>query len=332
MRRLASALALGFLLALALAPAHAQDDDAKPTGDDANPYKLSDDELEATKKFSELENYAIRSLQERDFEGAERRYKKLLVKLEADELLNEPTKRLKLAFAHYNLACNYSLNKQTKEALAEFEKSCALGYWGWKHIKKDTDLDNIRDEDEYHAIVKKWKRAEAKSFDDEEERLIAQVTSLATTKKNLVKGYDFSVTASNGDELEKGQLRGKVVVISIFHLYDEEGAPAEVEALVKLHHEYKKKGVVVLGVAPVAGGDVSQWLQKFSDDNDVKYPLAGVRPADPVLEPYNKTFGETRLVFLDKRGKVKGVAKKLKSYETLEKVVQVLLDQPAPEK
>lgn len=325
-------LSLLFALALAApATARAQDEET-PDGDDANPFALSADELEVTKKFNELETHAIRSLQEKDFEGAERRYTKLIAKLDQDTVMNEPGRRKMQSYAHYNLACTYSLNKETEKALEEFEKSLELGFWGWKHIKKDTDLDNVRDEDAFVKSVRKWKKREAQSYVDAEEALIAQVTS-SLAAKPVVKRYDFTITTSAGDELDRSELRGKVIVMHVFTPYDPEGASPEIAALVKLHADYKKKGVVVIGLTPMAANaQVGQWFDKFSEENDVKFPLAGVRPADPVFQPYNESFGQARLWFVDKRGKVRGTTERLKDHETLEKVVQMLLDAPVPEK
>ncbi len=318
------------LVLVLVAPALAQDEDA-PDSDDANPMKLSRAEQEAVRKFTQLESYAIEALRQRDLDGAERRYKKLLKKLDEDETLAEPMLRRLKSYAHYNLACTYSRDQQTEDAVSELAKSLDCGFWGWKHMKKDSDLDNIRDDEGYRRAIQHGKELEEKAFEDEEARLVAQVTS-SLAGKPVVKGYTFDVSPTVGEGLALPDLRGKVVVVDVFLPYQDEGDPAEVPALVRLHEQYKKKGVVVLGVTPNGGGDAAQWLEKFVSDHDVKYPLAGVRPGDDALKCYNESYGETRLVFIDKRGKVRGTSKRLRSYETLEQVVQVLLDGPEPPK
>ncbi len=328
MRRLRWPALLALLFALlAAAPARAQDEDM-PEGDDGNPFNLSQDERETIAKFTQLETTAIQKLQARDFEEAERRYKKLIAKLDQDEVVNEPTKKRMQSYAHYNLACTYSLDGQTEPAIEEFEKSLELGFWGWKHIKKDTDLDNIRAEEAFVAAVRKWKKKEAEAYAADEERLIAQVTSNLALRRTPAKGYDFSFTNTKGDERSRNDLNGKVVVFHAFTPYSEDGVGPEVAALVKLHHDYKKKGVVVIGITinPSPAADAAAWLEKFVEENEVKYELAGVRAADPALEPYNRTFGETKLWFVDKKGKVRGTASRLRNYESLEKVVEKLLE------
>jgi peroxiredoxin len=327
-------LVLGLAALLVLAPVHAQDkEEPAPAdvGDDANPFNLSNDEQAALKKFNELETQAIRSLQERDFETAERRYTRLISKLEKDDVVNDVAKRRMLSYAHYNLACNYSLNKQKTEALAELDKSLEFGFWDWKHFKKDTDLDNIRDEDEYKATIKKWRRFEAQSYVDEEARLVAQVTS-SLAAKPVVKRYDFTLTSKKGDELQRSELKGSVIVLAVLNIWETPAAP-EVALLVRLHAEYKRQGVLVIGVVPYAG-ELPEQADKFIEENEIKFKMCAAHPADPALVAYNKSYGKTRFLFLDKRGKVRGTAEKLKNYDAVEETIKLLLAAPetAPEK
>ncbi|HZU97980.1 MAG TPA: TlpA disulfide reductase family protein [Planctomycetota bacterium] len=329
MRRLAW-FALVPLVVLGVSAAVTAQDD----GDDdkSNPMNLSDEEKAALDNFTKLERFALDALSSRDLDGAKRRYKKLIAKLDADELLHEPLRKHKQRDAHYNLACAHSLDKEPKEALAELERSIELEFWGWKHMKKDSDLDNIRDEDEFHRIIARGKKLEQKAIAEDEARLIAQVTS-SLAGKPVYRGYDFTITTSAEDEMSLESLRGKVVVVDFFEPWDEEGASLETEALVKLHHAYKKKGVVVLGLAGVAGNtDISEWLTKWVDANEVKYPVAKVDTNDEAYKPVWASYGTTKLLFIDKRGKVRGTASRLKSYDTLEAVVQQLLASPDPKK
>jgi peroxiredoxin len=330
--RLARWFSLLAVLAVLVAPAlgRAQDDDA-PEADDANPENLSKDELDALQSLKQLESYAIEALRAKDYDGSERRYKKLIKRLEADDTVNEPTRRRMQSYAHYNLACTYSLNQQTDDAIKELERSVELGFWGWKHMKKDTDLDNIREEDGFKAALRHGRKLETRLIEEEETKLVAQVTSRLTLHKTPAKGYDFSVTTAAGDEMSLKDLRGKVVVVDVFVPYSDDGDSPEIAALVKLHHEYKHKGVEVLGITPVSNaGNIGNWLDKFVEENEIKYGLAGVRPADASLGPYNDSHGEMRIFFIDKKGTVRGMAKRLRSYETIAQVVDTLLAAPGP--
>lgn len=46
--------------------------------------------------------------------------------------------------AYYGMACIYSLKNNTQEACDYLKKSIDLGFNNWEHIKKDKDLNNIR--------------------------------------------------------------------------------------------------------------------------------------------------------------------------------------------
>ena len=55
--------------------------------------------------------------------------------------------------AYYNMACLYSINNHTAEACMSLEKAITAGYNKWDHIKKDPDLDNIRNSECYKMIM-----------------------------------------------------------------------------------------------------------------------------------------------------------------------------------
>ena len=57
---------------------------------------------------------------------------------------------------HYNLACSYSLLCRPKEALEALERSISLGYRDVHFLEKDKDLQNLRQEPGYQALLKKY--------------------------------------------------------------------------------------------------------------------------------------------------------------------------------
>jgi len=59
------------------------------------------------------------------------------------------------ALVHYNLACSYSLLNRIGEALDELEKAVDLGYNDYIHLRSDSDLDKIRGEARFKALVKR---------------------------------------------------------------------------------------------------------------------------------------------------------------------------------
>lgn len=54
---------------------------------------------------------------------------------------------------HYNLACSYSLLGHNDEALATLRRAVALGYRDFAHMQRDPDLENIRNEPRYLALL-----------------------------------------------------------------------------------------------------------------------------------------------------------------------------------
>lgn len=71
--------------------------------------------------------------------------------------------------ALYNVACAYSLMGEKKNAVEFLEKAVENGYNDVDHMKEDTDLDNIRDEDGYKKIIEKLEKAKPPEPPDEGE-------------------------------------------------------------------------------------------------------------------------------------------------------------------
>jgi len=54
---------------------------------------------------------------------------------------------------HYNLACSYSLLGQVDEALETLRRAIALGYRDFNHMQRDPDLENLRRDPRYLALL-----------------------------------------------------------------------------------------------------------------------------------------------------------------------------------
>ncbi len=59
----------------------------------------------------------------------------------------------------YNLACSYSLLGRPDQALRSLGKSVDLGYNDLIHLENDSDLDSLRDEDDYRILIDRLKRS-----------------------------------------------------------------------------------------------------------------------------------------------------------------------------
>ena len=64
---------------------------------------------------------------------------------------NDPT-------AHYNLACRYALLKQHDQALGSLRKAVELGYRDFRFMEQDHDLDSLRKDPRFRALVKECRR------------------------------------------------------------------------------------------------------------------------------------------------------------------------------
>ncbi len=59
---------------------------------------------------------------------------------------------------HYNLACDYSLLKDSDRCLETLAKAIALGYREFKFMEKDPDLAYIRQDARYGELVSKHRK------------------------------------------------------------------------------------------------------------------------------------------------------------------------------
>jgi len=55
--------------------------------------------------------------------------------------------------AYYNLACYYSLHGDELKSCDSLGKAVEKGFKDWEHIKKDSDLNKIRNADCYKKIM-----------------------------------------------------------------------------------------------------------------------------------------------------------------------------------
>lgn len=63
---------------------------------------------------------------------------------------------------HYNLACSFTLLGNFNQALVSLGKAVDLGYNDLNHLENDSDLDNLRDEEEYKTLIDRLKRCSAR--------------------------------------------------------------------------------------------------------------------------------------------------------------------------
>jgi len=170
-------------------------------------------------KYQELDAKYQKSYEEKNYEQAILQIQQMVAFVEDIKLSDEETKEfphllnLMKANTYYNLACSYSLNNQTKEAIDAFEKSVEFGYSEYSHAKTDSDLDNIRKEEKFVALMDTLKQFDKlvilqNAGGYEKSDTVGLPHFYYETPKNarlqdVKKYFKLDSIAGNGDEISK---------------------------------------------------------------------------------------------------------------------------------
>lgn len=87
---------------------------------------------------------------------------------------------------YYDAACLYSVMGEKEKALGYLQRSLELGFRRFAHIKRDRDLNNIRNTNEFKMLIKKYetKPAQFGESDDEKTIYIDKEIEIPFTKEN----------------------------------------------------------------------------------------------------------------------------------------------------
>lgn len=136
------------------------------------------------------------------------------VKLSSEDLqrYGNLVERMK-ANTHYNIACVYSLQNRKKPAIESLSKSIASGYKEYRHILQDSDLDNIRKERKFIALMESLKQYDklivlqrAAGYDRKSNDSLPEFSYQSANDENLRQVRTFfklDSVAGNGDEISK---------------------------------------------------------------------------------------------------------------------------------
>jgi peroxiredoxin len=289
-------LALSLVVAFGVgAPVRAQDD-----GDGDGEEQQLPPEL---KKISEQQSKAVEELNAKQYDKAIPRLEKLLGTI-AKSSLGEELKKAEEQLTQYNLACGYSLTGKKDDSLKAFDRSLELGFWNWKHISEDTDLNAVRNEDAFKASVTKWKKAEVED-------------ARAQAKKGLagdpVAQLDPEMKLA-GTKLK--DMKTKFVVLELFRMQAEDNV-TQLESLAEVQDKLKGSASI-FGLCLDAG---DQDLAAFAEEHGLKFDISAVTPKHPITKAKGLTLGT---LVVDREGKVRVMRPRLTSGEAVEAMIKAL--------
>ncbi|UCG42798.1 MAG: hypothetical protein JSU73_13210 [candidate division WOR-3 bacterium] len=127
-----------------------------------------------SRSVKEILNQATEFYRDREYGRAVELYETVLDSIKDD------------AHQLYNAACTYSLAGEKQRAIELLKLTIEAGWDDYDHMARDTDLDNIRDEPEYKALV-----ADLKQKAEERERGYKFWLNPGETK--VVNGHEFEL-------------------------------------------------------------------------------------------------------------------------------------------
>lgn len=162
-------------------------------------------------KQDSLQMASYKSRDTKTFEGLVKKFQKEYNRLDSS---NKKEYAINLQNSYYNLSCTYALTGKKGEAIDNLRKSIEAGYFNYYHLLEDTDLDTLRNEDEFKQLVESirevgdykyiLKKGEQYNLDDD--RSFPKFTYMPATDSNLVtlrKTYNLDSIVGGGNEVTK---------------------------------------------------------------------------------------------------------------------------------
>ncbi|MDR0988093.1 MAG: transglutaminase-like domain-containing protein [Prevotellaceae bacterium] len=165
-------------------------------------------------RLMELYEKAGKAASEQNYATAERLWKQMLRENQKLPEAIRAKEGLHLGASYYNLACLQALQQKKSAALRSFELAYRHGYDNYRHTLKDTDLDNLRAEKRFQAILEKMKEVDfltilqrAPGYAPSQQRdTLRRFTYQHPNDSNLVRVREYfklDSVAGSGDELSK---------------------------------------------------------------------------------------------------------------------------------
>jgi thiol-disulfide isomerase/thioredoxin len=291
------------------------------------PAALAQEPEEDDNSIGELLEEAMEQLQRKDYEGALQTYATVIRRVERADAPEEQRAQV-LQLAHYNSACALSLQGKKEAALDRFEKALEHGFLDFDHIAKDTDLDAIRDDDRFKALVKKHRERDTAERSSRSERERAEF--LKNISKDALFPFDYEGRDVFGKALRLKDRRGKVVLVDVWGTWCPP-CRAEVPHLIELHEKLGPKGFSILGLAceRVPAEEAPTVVRKFLEENKVPYPSAVIDGKFP-SKAIPGFEGFPTMLLVDRAGRVRMKVVGYTEGALLEAAIERLLAEEAP--
>ena len=284
------------------------------------------DEIE---KIAPIFQEAMQAAQAKEYDKAIAAFDKFFPKLEKAQLPAKMKKSVESG-ARYNYACALSLTGKKPEAIKAFARSVELGFWDWKHIDEDSDLDPIRKEDDFKKAIETGKVAQ-KAQQEKDSKEAGEKTKKALAAAPLFD-FDFDVKTTDGKTLKLKDLKGKVVIVDVWGTWCPP-CRAEIPHFVKLYDTFKEKGLEIVGLAWERDQDEAANLVKaFAEKTGIKYPLSILEQESELLKKIPEFGAFPTTLFIDREGKVRMKEVGLREYGVLEGITKTLLEAKADDK
>ena len=134
------------------------------------------------------------------------------------------------------------------------------------------------------------------------------------------KADDFTLSTLDGGTIRLSDLRGKVVAVNFWATWC---APCreEVPALVRLQDEYRRRGVVIVGVSIDEEGPAV--VRPFAEEFGINYPV--VFDDGTVMRRYEGAAALPTTYFITRRGRIRRYMPGALTYEAAASVLDELL-------
>ncbi len=220
----------------------------------------------------------------------------------------------------YNETCALARDGETDAAMKSLGEAISFGFNDFDLVRSDTDLKNLQVLDNFKAKLGEWEIAAVERQKKEVAELLAN---------NDAFDFDFKLEDIDGNEQSLEGLKGKVVIVDFWGTWCPP-CRAEIPHFIKLQEEYGEAGLQMFGLNYERGNSEEENVQLAVDyvkEHGINYPCAMgtsvVRDQVPDFGGYPTTL------FIDRTGKVRLKVVGLHSYNYLEAVVKVLLDESA---